>query len=1063
MMVQYDVKRVTKGAENFMVSFDFAKTPITQVADYIIIAASNNKASDIHFDPREDGMMVRFRIDGDCQDYTYIPKAYERNLTTRLKLLANMNITETRLPQDGAIKGQFGDIYLDMRVACLPTNQGEKIVIRILDYSRSLQGIDSLGFHPKNLEKIHHMMGVPNGIILVTGATGSGKSTTTYSMLSALNKPEINVITVEDPVEMNIEGINQVQVNAEIGMTFAAALRSILREDPNVILIGEIRDSETAQIAVRASITGHLVMSTLHTNNALATVERLLDMDVERYLLSTALTGIISQRLAKALCPDCRIQREATKYEKKVFKKFLHQDVSVVWDANPKGCDNCRKGYKGRIAVHEVLLLDDKIRNALNDEKMSKDDFAKMIYSGNTISMLQDALIKSLEGQTSFEEVYKTIEIENEDEDNYADELEGITIRQTAKEEKVEERTAEDDMGEQTHEDTNITEKYEIPGVTAEQQSQEEVPTEAQEQPVEQEETPAEQAPQEEVLTETQEQPTEKQPQEVEQLHEEEPVEEHEEVEDYFSVQVTDAPIAQEQEEQPQENDEDDSEVENYMQVLPAQQETLEENKPEELQSLDTTAETSEEPTYELPNLDNAEVQVEVQQLDTTPTEDLTPKYEQLSETPTVPTLDETPIVDLTDKYVSLQEEANVKTVQTLDETPVEELTPHYETLNDEQPQALDTTPIETTKLDEEPTQDNQLGYTVSMPEEQTTEEPEEEQQDKYVITSETLDTTTNNEIDDSIAPIVDGDEEDEDEEEESNETQKYIITAEHVTKDSQENDNTDSFLAPIVDGDEEDEEDDDEIIPQYQKATTFFDEDAVDPTIELKQNITELNDQKFKLEKLDMSGKDVFISERLDDSKNNESPIPQLNLEQASKEETEQQQEETTEIPKMDEETTEETFTETNIEVPNFTDASTPHLDVDISSITSEEFNNRENEIEIPSFEQPQDEPQQEQGEETTPTETYKDKEASEEPQQEENNNILNDTPKIDMSQLGPTIHNIQTLSALPDVTDQITSIDHTGSSLLSDPGIRIAEDGSIDTSAEINADPILPNYEDE
>ena len=369
MMVQYDVKRVTKGAENFMVSFDFAKTPITQVADYIIIAASNNKASDIHFDPREDGMMVRFRIDGDCQDYTYIPKAYERNLTTRLKLLANMNITETRLPQDGAIKGQFGDIYLDMRVACLPTNQGEKIVIRILDYSRSLQGIDSLGFHPKNLEKIHHMMGVPNGIILVTGATGSGKSTTTYSMLSALNKPEINVITVEDPVEMNIEGINQVQVNAEIGMTFAAALRSILREDPNVILIGEIRDSETAQIAVRASITGHLVMSTLHTNNALATVERLLDMDVERYLLSTALTGIISQRLAKALCPDCRIQREATKYEKKVFKKFLHQDVSVVWDANPKGCDNCRKGYKGRIAVHEVLLLDDKIRNALNDEK----------------------------------------------------------------------------------------------------------------------------------------------------------------------------------------------------------------------------------------------------------------------------------------------------------------------------------------------------------------------------------------------------------------------------------------------------------------------------------------------------------------------------------------------------------------------------------------------------------------------------------------------------------------------------------------------------------------------
>lgn len=435
MMVQFDVKRVSNGAESFMVSFDFTKTPITQVADYIIIAAAKNKTSDIHFDPRDEGMMVRFRIDGDCQDYTFIPKAYEKNLTTRLKLLANMNITETRLPQDGAIKGDFGGQYLDMRVACLPTNQGEKIVIRILDYTRSLQGIDSLGFHPKNLEKIKRMMGVPNGIILVTGATGSGKSTTTYSMLSGLNKPEVNVITVEDPVEMNIEGINQVQVNAEIGMTFAAALRSILREDPNVILIGEIRDSETAQIAVRASITGHLVMSTLHTNNALATVERLLDMDVERYLLSTALTGIISQRLAKQLCPDCRYQRETTPYEKKVFKSFLHQDVSMVWDANPKGCENCRKGYRGRIAVHEVLELDEHVRNALNDTKMSKEDFSKMIYNGKTITMLQDALTKVLEGQTSFEEVYRTIEIENEDEDNYAEEVSEIVEQEEEKEE----------------------------------------------------------------------------------------------------------------------------------------------------------------------------------------------------------------------------------------------------------------------------------------------------------------------------------------------------------------------------------------------------------------------------------------------------------------------------------------------------------------------------------------------------------------------------------------------------------------------------------------------------
>jgi len=437
MMVQFDVKRVQKGTESFMVSFDFTKTPVTQIADYIIIAASKHSSSDIHFDPREDGMMVRFRIDGDCQDYTFVPKAYEKNLTTRLKLLANMNITESRLPQDGAIKGDFGGQYLDMRVSSLPLNEGEKIVIRILDYSRSLQGIESLGFHSKNLEKVKRMMEIPNGIILTTGATGSGKSTTTYSILQGLNKPETNIITVEDPIEMNIEGINQVQVNSEIGMTFAAALRSILRQDPNIILIGEIRDSETAQIAVRASITGHLVLSTIHTNNALATVERLLDMDVERYLLSTALSGIISQRLAKMLCPKCRYQREVTQYEKKVFKKFLNKDIQKIWEANPKGCESCRHGYHGRIAFHEVLEIDETISEALSNEKLDKKDLSKMVYSGNTITMLQDALIKCLDGKTSFEEVYRNIEIENEDDENYENEI-NSTVKESVTEEEAE-------------------------------------------------------------------------------------------------------------------------------------------------------------------------------------------------------------------------------------------------------------------------------------------------------------------------------------------------------------------------------------------------------------------------------------------------------------------------------------------------------------------------------------------------------------------------------------------------------------------------------------------------
>ena len=422
-----------------MIKFDFNKTPITQIADYIIISAAKSNASDIHFDPREDGMMVRTRVDGDLQNFTFIPKAYERNLTTRLKLLANMNITESRLPQDGAIKGNFGGMYLDMRVSCLPLNEGEKVVIRILDYSRSLQGLDSLGFNESNLERLKRMIQVPNGIILITGATGSGKSTTVYSILETLNKEETNIITVEDPIEMNIEGLNQVQVNSEIGMTFAAALRSILRQDPNIILIGEIRDSETAQIAVRAAITGHLVLSTIHTNNTLSTVERLLDMNVERYLLSTALTGIISQRLAKKICKNCRIERPVTKFEKKVFKKYLHKDVDKIWDVNPDGCDACRIGYKGRVAIQEVLELDDEMRSALNNENITKEELSHLVYSDKIITLLQDALGKVLDGTTSFEEVLRVIEIEDAEDFFENDIAEKIKEKQEEKDKEIKE------------------------------------------------------------------------------------------------------------------------------------------------------------------------------------------------------------------------------------------------------------------------------------------------------------------------------------------------------------------------------------------------------------------------------------------------------------------------------------------------------------------------------------------------------------------------------------------------------------------------------------------------
>lgn len=448
-----------------MVTFDYKKTPITQIADYIIMYSAKSGASDIHFDPREDGLMVRIRIDGELQDYTLIPNEYERNLATRLKLLANMNITESRLPQDGAIKGTFGKLYLDMRVSSLPTNLGEKIVIRILDYSRSLEGLESLGFNKKNFEKLKRMIAVPNGIILVTGATGSGKSTTTYSILQELNKPETNIITVEDPIEMNIEGLNQVQVNSEIGLDFATVLRSILRQDPNIILIGEIRDSETAKIAVRASITGHLVLSTIHTNNSLSTIERLLDMDVERYLLSSALTGIISQRLAKRLCEKCREEKETTPYEKKIFKKVLNKDVETVYVANPNGCDNCHKGYRGRIAIQEVLEIDDDIRDALNDEKLTKEERRELVYTSNVITMLQDGLMKVLDGDTSFDEIYRIIEIDSDSNENYGIEFSNKDNNDiTDENKKVEENNTQEESETAANVQTteNITNNVEV-------------------------------------------------------------------------------------------------------------------------------------------------------------------------------------------------------------------------------------------------------------------------------------------------------------------------------------------------------------------------------------------------------------------------------------------------------------------------------------------------------------------------------------------------------------------------------------------------------------------------
>ena len=392
--------------------FNYDKMPVVEIVNEILIDSSKRGASDIHFDPLTDYMKVRIRIDGSLQDYCEIPNSIKKNMITRVKIISGMNITETRLPQDGAIKTTLQDLNLDLRVSSIPTNEGEKIVIRILDYSMSLAGLETLGLSESNYKKVLNMIQVPNGILLVTGATGSGKSTTVYSILQRLNKEDTNIITVEDPIEMDIEGINQIQTNSEIGLTFAAALRSILRQDPNIIMIGEIRDTETAKIAVRASITGHLVLSTLHTNNSLNTIERLLDMEVERYLLASSLTGIISQKLARKLCKKCAKKRPVNQYEKNLIKKVLNKDVDYLYTA--VGCEECGNGYHGRIAIHEVLTINQDIKDALS-ENMSREKLRELVYNSDVITLLQDGLEKVVNGDTTLEEVLKLIELDDDE------------------------------------------------------------------------------------------------------------------------------------------------------------------------------------------------------------------------------------------------------------------------------------------------------------------------------------------------------------------------------------------------------------------------------------------------------------------------------------------------------------------------------------------------------------------------------------------------------------------------------------------------------------------------
>ncbi|MFJ7406949.1 MULTISPECIES: GspE/PulE family protein [unclassified Lysinibacillus] len=385
-------------------------SPIVRLVNQIIANGVAQRASDIHFDPQETDLRVRYRVDGVLRTERSLPKHMQSIVLARIKIMGNLNITENRIPQDGRIKTNVNFKPVDIRLSTLPTVYGEKVVMRILDLSNVANTIDQLGFTERNEAFFRKMIAHPNGIMLITGPTGSGKSSTLYAALSNLNEEGVNIITVEDPVEYQLDGINQIQVKEEVGLTFATGLRSILRQDPDIVMIGEIRDLDTAQIAVRASLTGHLVLSTLHTNSAMESISRLQDMGVEPFLLSSSLVGIMAQRLVRKVCRDCGETYAFTNHELEIMQK--NGIEGVTHGRRGRGCPSCNQtGYRGRMAIHEILPIDrtikDMILNRSGDSAIR--DYMKQ---EGYYTLLVDGLLKVVEGQTTTSEVLRVANVD---------------------------------------------------------------------------------------------------------------------------------------------------------------------------------------------------------------------------------------------------------------------------------------------------------------------------------------------------------------------------------------------------------------------------------------------------------------------------------------------------------------------------------------------------------------------------------------------------------------------------------------------------------------------------
>ncbi|QIB26476.1 type II secretion system ATPase GspE [Caloranaerobacter azorensis] len=397
---QYNVDDINEIDEEIITQINNA--PVVRLINSIIRQAVNSRASDIHIEPFENRLRIRFRIDGQLQEVMSPSISTHSAIVTRIKIMGKMNIAEKRIPQDGRVEIDIDGKEIDLRISTMPTVYGEKVVIRLLDRGNFLFNKEQLGFINENLMRFEKIVKNPNGIILVTGPTGSGKTTTLYALLRELNSMDKNIITLEDPVEYKLDGINQVQINNKAGLTFANGLRSILRQDPDIIMVGEIRDEETARLAVRAAITGHLVISTMHTNDAPSTVARLIDMGIEPYLISSSLVGVISQRLVRKICDNCKVSYTPDQIEMKSLN--IDENTRLF---RGKGCSQCyNTGYKGRTAIHEIMIIDKEIRRLI-DENASNDVLRINSLKNGMVTLRENCKSLVLEGVTTFEELMR--------------------------------------------------------------------------------------------------------------------------------------------------------------------------------------------------------------------------------------------------------------------------------------------------------------------------------------------------------------------------------------------------------------------------------------------------------------------------------------------------------------------------------------------------------------------------------------------------------------------------------------------------------------------------------